>query len=172
MKRFQLITVSLAVVCATLCFLVGCVSEAKYQELDKECTDMTVEYEVLNREYEDLLDKYGDLMENYQDLESAAAKVEEIEPPREFSSADELQEWLLRNDVSDRAVTTYAEAWYRKALEIQKDALADGYIISADYDYDVETEGFSIWCVAVVDGEVLFWNPETDEVKLESGLEV
>ena len=82
---------------------------------------------------------------------------------RDFSSLSELEDWLRANDVSERPTSEYAEAWFRKALEIQEDALKDGYIISADYDVITETELF-VWCTAVVNGRVFFWDPETDDV--------
>ncbi len=82
---------------------------------------------------------------------------------RDFSSISELEEWLLTNDVSERPTTDYAEGWYRKALEIQEDALSDGYIISADYDYDAMTDTYSVFCVAIIDGDIWYWDPETDE---------
>ena len=83
---------------------------------------------------------------------------------RDFSSLSELQDWLLENDVSEKPVTTYAEDWYGRALEVQEDALADGYIVSADYDYDSETDTYSVWCVTIINGKVFYWDPETDEV--------
>ena len=81
---------------------------------------------------------------------------------RDFSSLRELQDWLLANDVSERPPTQYADAWYSKALEIQEDALKDGYIVSADYD--AMEEGVVVWCTTVINGKVFYWDPETDEV--------
>jgi hypothetical protein len=89
---------------------------------------------------------------------------------RDFSSLSELQEWLRANDVSERPDTQYAEDWYGKALEIQEDALEDGYIISADYDYDEETETYAVYCVTIINGRVFWWDPETDDVYEEYGL--
>ena len=50
-----------------------------------------------------------------------------------------------------------------KALEIQEDALNDGYIVSAWIDYYPDVEIYSVLCTAVVDGRVWMWDPETDE---------
>ncbi len=33
----------------------------------------------------------------------------------------------------------------------------------ADIDYDVETGGYYISCITVVDGEIWAWDPERDE---------
>ena len=87
---------------------------------------------------------------------------------KDFSSLDELEEWLLGNDVSEKPVTEYAEDWFRKAVELQEDALADGYLISADYDVLDDGESVTVWCTAIVRGRVFFWDPETDEVTEET----
>jgi hypothetical protein len=89
---------------------------------------------------------------------------------RDFSSLSELQDWLLANDVSEKPDTTYAEDWYGRALEVQEDALKDSYIVSADYDYNSETESYIVTCVTTINGHIFYWNPETDEVFEEYGL--
>ena len=75
----------------------------------------------------------------------------------------ELQDWLFANGVSERPVSTTVENWYSKALQIQEDALKDGYIVSVDLDYDPETEGFYIACVTIINGDIWAWDPEADE---------
>lgn len=82
---------------------------------------------------------------------------------RDFSSLSELQDWLLENDVSRKPVTTYAEDWYGRALEVQEDALKDGFIVSADYDYGAD-DSVSVWCTTVINGRIFYWDPETDDV--------
>jgi hypothetical protein len=89
---------------------------------------------------------------------------------KDFSSLDELEEWLVENDVSEKPVTEYAEDWYRRALEVQSDALADGYVVSVDYDVMEDGESMTVWCTAVVGGRVFYWDPETDEVYEEYSL--
>lgn len=83
---------------------------------------------------------------------------------RDFSSLSELQDWLLENDVSQKPDTMYAEDWYGRALEVQEDALKDGYLVSADYDYDPETDSYWVYCVTVINGRIFYWDPETDDV--------
>lgn len=61
-------------------------------------------------------------------------------PPRDFASLTELREWVERNDVSNKPTTEYADDWYIMALDIQADALEDGYVINVDYDV-VDEEG-------------------------------
>ena len=82
---------------------------------------------------------------------------------RDFSSITELEEWLRENDVSERPATEDAGQRYRKALDIQEDALGDGYIVSADYDYDLTMDTYYIHCVTIIDGDIWYWDPETDD---------
>ncbi len=82
---------------------------------------------------------------------------------RDFSSFEELNQWLQANDVSDQPICDYASEWYGKALEVQEDALSDGYIVSAAYYYDTSTDTYIVYCLAIIDGDVWYWDPETDE---------
>ena len=107
---------------------------------------------------------YDELNANYVTTKNELAEIKEVYPPKDFSSLSELNDWLLKNDVSEKPDTTYAEDWYGRALEIQEDAVRDGYIVSADYDYDPVEEMFSVWCVAIINGRVFYWDPETDTV--------
>ena len=52
---------------------------------------------------------------------------------------------------------------YNKALQVQEDALRDGYIVSADYDYDASTDTYLVFCTTIIDGDIWYWDPETDE---------
>jgi len=119
-------------------------------------------------EHEALQADYDELQANYDAVVEELDAIKEVYPPRDFSSIRELEEWLQANDVSDRPVTEYADDWYRRALEIQEDALRDGYIVSADYDLMEDGESAVVWCVAIINGRAFFWDPETDEVAEES----
>ena len=101
------------------------------------------------------------------------AEIKKIYPPREFSSKKELRDWIFENDVSDRPDTLYASDWYSYALDVQDDALEDGYIVSAWIDWYPDDDDFYVLCSAVVKGNVYMWDPETDELidfSYESGL--
>jgi len=100
---------------------------------------------------------------DYEAASTELAEIKEVYPPRDFSSMKELQEWLAENDVSERSHAEYVETMYGKALQIQEDALKDGYIISVDVDYDESKRVYYTSCVAVIDGELWVWHPETDE---------
>ena len=102
------------------------------------------------------------LQSDYDAAITELAYISEVYPARDFHSFGELRDWLSYNDVSEQPLTQYAESWYAKALEIQEDALIDGYIISADYDSDYED---NVWvtCVTIINGDTWYWDPETDE---------
>ena len=89
---------------------------------------------------------------------------------RDFSSYEELAQWLQANDVSEMPVTDYANQWYNKALLVQEDALNDGYIVSAAYHYDTEMGTYSVYCLTIIDGDVWYWDPETDEPYVDFNL--
>ncbi len=82
---------------------------------------------------------------------------------RDFSSYEELTQWLQANDVSEKPICDYASEWYNKALEVQEDALRDGYIVSAAYYYDSYTETYIVDCTTIIDGDIWYWDPETDQ---------
>jgi hypothetical protein len=82
---------------------------------------------------------------------------------RDFSSYEKLMQWLQANDVSDQPICDYASEWYSKALEVQEDALKDGYTVSADYYYDSYTETYIVYCITIIDGDIWCWDPETDQ---------
>jgi type II secretory pathway pseudopilin PulG len=102
------------------------------------------------------------------DLDTASADLAEIQavfPPTNFSSPLELESWLASNVISLQPPATTWEQWYSKALQLQAEALADGFIVSVDYDYffDETGEFLSVWNIAIIDGTVWFWDPEFDE---------
>lgn len=99
-----------------------------------------------------------------ENVKDELTEIKEVYPPRDFSSVKELRDWLISNDVSERPASTDAENLYSKALEIQEDALNDGYIVSAWIDYYPDEELFYVLCQTVVQGDVWMWNPEDDEL--------
>jgi len=94
---------------------------------------------------------------------SELSAIDEVYPPRDFSSLGELQDWLLENDVSERSPAEFAEALYMKALAVQEAALNDGYIVSADIDYDAVEDTYTVACVTIINGDLWVWHPEGDE---------
>jgi hypothetical protein len=125
------------------------------------------EYNDLESDIAGLQDDLTSLQVEYNSALAELAGIKQFYPPRNFSSEEELLEWLAANDVSDMPIPSLAdvEARYALALKIQKDALADGYIISADFDYPIY-----VYCVAIIDGYFWVWEPESDDAFLYQGL--
>ena len=128
-------------------------------ELDAAETQITSRAGQLSQ----LQSDFSNLQTNYDAIDQQLADIQTIFPQREFSSAYELQSWLDANPVSTRPTTTYA-AWYANALQLQADALNDGYIISVSFDYDPNEDAVFVYCETVIDGWIWFWDPETDDI--------
>ncbi|MFC1872799.1 hypothetical protein ACFLYV_03680 [Chloroflexota bacterium] len=134
-------------------------------ELESAKTDLGKAQEELESAKTDLGKAQGELGSLSADLKAVNMELVELNkvyPPRDFSSLRELREWLVKNDVSGRPVSTMATTWYSKALEIQEDALRDGFVISVDEDSDEEGNAW-VFCVTIINGEIWYWDPETDE---------
>jgi hypothetical protein len=113
-----------------------------------------------------LEESIADLEVTEAELETAKeelAKIKKLYPPRDFSSSTELGDWLAANDVSESQPSTIAETLYAKALQIQEDAAKDGYIISVDLDPGKQEDEWYVACVAVINGDLWAWGPESDE---------
>ena len=144
MKRFKWWLAGLVILSLAVVLLVGCgVSPSDYDALQAD---------------------YDNLDTRQQALADELAEIKKVYPPQDFSSLSQLQDWLLENDVSEKPDTTYAEDWYGRALEVQEDALKDGYIVSVDYDYDAEDDSYSVWCTTIINGRIFYWDPELDDV--------
>lgn len=157
MERHKvLVLIGVVVLLLLLITLPSCVSKSAYETLSDQVA-------TLQEEKADLEAKNAKLQADLGPVQADLDALNKVYPPRDFSSLEELQNWLLANDVSDRPKVTNAERWYSKALAIQEDALEDGYIVSADYDYDEKTEGFSVFCVTIISGDIWYWDPQTDE---------
>ena len=102
------------------------------------------------------------------DLTEAQATVQHLNgiyPPKRFKNRSEIETWWRNDDISERRLASLAEGLLSKALEQQTRALADGYIVSADYYGPDEDYVFEIWVSAVTENlDYFVWNPESDEV--------
>lgn len=178
MKHYKRLLIGSMVLCLALALLVGCgVPQSEHEALQAEYAALQDENASLEAElgqaksdltkaeadYDALNADYDALNADYEAASNELAEIKEVYPPRDFSSLSELQDWLLANDVSERPVTESAERWYSVALEIQEDALKDGYIVSAEVFYDENTELFSVTCTTIINGDLWWWDPETDE---------
>ena len=93
-----------------------------------------------------------------------------VYPARNFTSIAELNTWLASDNVSEMEPVTDATELYNKALQIQYNAMKDGYIVSAQFYFDEKLNGFGISCVAYLMNTVWQWDPETDDIQQYFGL--
>ena len=150
MRRFNWWLVGLVILSLAVVLLVGCgVSPSDYDALQADYDELNTKNEAVEKEL---------------------AEIKEVYPAEDFSSLSELKDWLLENDVSEKPDITYADDWYGRALEVQEDALRDGYIVSVDYDYDAEDDSYSVWCTTIINGRIFYWDPKIDDVFEENDL--
>jgi outer membrane murein-binding lipoprotein Lpp len=171
MKKYKWLLIVAAIWCLAIVPLAGCgVSQADYDALQAENEDLTAELAAAQSDLTSLQADYDALNADYEAASAELADLNAVYPPKEFASRTALEDWLLANDVSEKPVTATYAAWYGRALEVQGDALADGYVISVDYDYDAQTDSYFVYCVAIINGDIYYWDPETDDVYYEPGL--
>ena len=168
MKRFNWLLIGLLVLGVVLVLLLVSRSEyealqADYDILQQQSSGLSSQLQQAQSDLTSLQADYDTLNTDYEAVSQELADIERVYPPRDFSSVLELRNWLQLNDVSDQPPTPDVSSWYSKALQIQEDALRNGYIISVDFDYDPETDSFYVFCVTIINGDIWFWDPETDE---------
>ena len=103
-------------------------------------------------------------------LQGNIDELNEVFPPRDFSSYTELVSWLQTDDVSEGPAPTNLEEWYSNALKVQEHAFNDGFIVSVDYDYYADYDEIRVWCVTVINSYLFYWDPETDDVQEDFSL--
>ncbi len=166
-KKYFLIGIVLLLVSVVI---LGCgIPQEQYDAVVVDRDKLQQELQSVKSEFDAIK---AELETNKADLETVRTElteVKEVYPPREFSSAQELHNWLVANNIAERPVATDAESLYSKALEIQEDALKDGYIISAGI-IDLPSGDFLVFLTTVIDGNVFMWNPETDKATNYSAL--
>jgi len=140
------------------------VSRSDYDTLQADFEALEQQNSGLSSQLQQVQSDLSQLQSDYDDVSQELEDIQRVFPPRDFSSVTELENWLLTNDVSETPFATTYEEWYAKALQIQEDALKDGYIISVDFDYDIEQDAILVYCVTIVDGNIWYWDPETDEI--------
>ena len=191
MRYFRWCLPCLVVLVLTATAITGCgVAQSEYdallaqkQALENEVDNLQADYDAKKADYDSMKTDYNALiaksiLENdiealRFDRDATQAKLDDIKkvyPPREFSSRAELEDWLFLNDASEKPASTYVDGWFAKALEIQYEALLDGYIVSADYDYFEEDDTYTVFCTTMIDGYVWYWDPDSDEVASDAYL--
>jgi hypothetical protein len=117
---------------------------------------------VSRAEYNNLEADLTGLQTAYDSTQAELADLKQLYPPRDFTSEQELREWLASNDVSEQPAATTVEEMYAKGLAVQEAAARDGYLISVDFEVPYEFFYF-VYCVTIIDGEIWLWEVETDE---------
>jgi hypothetical protein len=117
---------------------------------------------VSRAEYNNLEADLAGLQTAYDSTQAELADLKQLYPPRDFTSEQELREWLASNDVSEQPAATTVEEMYAKGLAVQEAAARDGYLISVDFEVPYEFFYF-VYCVTIIDGEIWLWEVETDE---------
>ena len=149
----------------------GCgVSQDEYNTAAADLGKVQQELLFVKSELEASQSRISDLMASQEEakveletLKGELNNIGEVWPPQYFPSSMELRDWLAENVVSESPPTTVAETLYMKGLQIQEDALKDGYVISVDLDPGKQKDEWYITCVAVIDGDLWAWGPESDE---------
>ena len=134
MKRFNWLLIGLVILCLGMIPLAGCVSKSEYEALQAENATLLQEL----------------------------AEIKEVYPLRNFSSVKELENWLNDNDVSERPPSGDYMIDYRRALQIQEDAMEEGYIIYPVLLLFKET--LLVQCQTVINGDVYYFWPDEDVV--------
>lgn len=136
--------------------------QSDYNTLQQQYSTLSTQNIALNGQLDQAQLDIDALQANYDATSQELADIQAVYPPREFSSISELDSWLAQNGISELTDTASVEEWYAKALQLQQDALADGFLISVDIDYDPTTDSYSVWCVAIIDSDIWYWDPELD----------
>ena len=122
-----------------------------YRALENKTSNLLRENESLRSQYNEIKVDYGQLEASYLTVSQKLSNIKEAYKPRPFPSVDELRAWLISNDVSERPKREYLLTAYLDALDIQKDAFADGYLVSAVVE-SLGEEGVDVYCQAYVEG--------------------
>jgi hypothetical protein len=97
----------------------------------------------------------------YADLATSTASLKQVQDPRHFSTMEELQAWLAKDDTDTNPLYASSSPDV-KAFILQVKALRDGYLLPACLDWD--SSYLYSWNVAVVGGIVVSVNAATDVV--------
>jgi hypothetical protein len=84
----------------------------------------------------------------------------------DFPDYETLAAWVQENAQPFEAGSGMG-AWYAAALAVQRQAAADGYLVSAVLIDKPGAEGeYLVWCTAIAGGDLYWWHPEETECNL------
>jgi len=152
MKKYKWLLTGSVVLCLAIVLLAGCgVSQADYDALQAENADLTTELAAAQSDLTSLQGDYNALNADYAATQNELAEIEAVYPPRYFNNDDELEDWAAE---AVPEVGKYIDIW-RQHLELQKMALADGYIWSVSFDRDT----LAFISVVIADDSIYWvWN--------------
>ncbi|MBM3149725.1 MAG: hypothetical protein FJ008_09225 [Chloroflexi bacterium] len=85
---------------------------------------------------------------------------------KDFPDYETLSAWVKSHPQSFKEGSGMG-AWYAAALAVQREAAADGYLVSAAVIEKPGTEGeYLVWCTALADGSLYWWHPEESKCNL------
>lgn len=157
MKHYKwLITGTIILILPIL--LVGCVAKSDYEALQAEHETLQASYETLQGEIasqetrlKTIQADLANLQINYSDLEA------ENKALTDFPTLSFLRDWVQDHLQPE---TVYADDWYISALEVQREAAEDGYLVSACIeDRSGEGTDFLVYNMAMAGGSLFWWDP-------------
>ncbi len=102
-------------------------------------------------QYDELEADYDNLNMSYFTMSQELSALNKVNPPRYFSSTDELREWLTWDETSERPARESIVDEYFDAIDIQKNALEDGYLISSVFEYRAEEDSVAVYSQAYIE---------------------
>ena len=166
MNKYKLsVAIGVTVMLLVLTALPGCVSTAEYEAITEQVATLEDQAAVLEDQIATLEEEKASLEADNAELQADLDALNQVYPPRYFSSATELQDWLAEDDISQRS-SADAVVWYANGLKLQRRALEDGYIINAYILESPDNPGYyNVYCDAVMEDDSLYWwDPETDDI--------
>jgi len=128
--------------------------QTEHATLVDENTSLKGEIETAEADLADLRAEYDSLKAEYEALQSFREElvtelneIKRVYPPRYFNDRYELEDWVAE---AVPEVGKYIDIW-RQHLELQKMALADGYIWSVSLDRDAK------FISVVIAGDSVYW---------------
>lgn len=169
MKNVAIVLVVMLLAIGNIGF-VGCssgVSQDEYDELELELQTVNAQLQAAQAKLEtsenELQSVKGELDTADDELQSTKEQLEKLEavcPPGSFESVSELEQWVSAH--LKKETTEYIDSTFRNAVQIQKEGLEDGYLVSIDLDYFPDDETWIVWCNAFAGNTFYEWYPEEE----------
>jgi hypothetical protein len=163
--------------------------EADYSKLSAQCGDLEAEKTSLMTEKESLEADYSKLKieneavagglvkikESYEGVYKELGALQMVYPPKYFSTSQELKSWIQYNAISDTPIHSnlfISYKAYERCLEIQEEALKDGFIISVavacgpEKEFPEYGDVRPVYCQAQTGDGIYWWFPDRDDIEL------